>query len=144
VLAMVRNTGELALDMSRSLRLSAGPAGLSAGPFAPTFGTTLAIADTEPVTIQLENQLFAAPWDATVTLQSGLIQHTAYATITFPSVGASPPVSAHSLHRSGNSSHLSGWSLCCLVSQCSSSKLRRLGDEAAVACTGGNRRKWRQ
>ncbi len=92
VLATVHNTGGLALDMSGYLRLLAGPGGLSAGPFPATLGTTLAIGDTEPVTIPLGRQLPAGPWDAMITLQSGLIRHSAQATITFPEAGASPPV----------------------------------------------------
>jgi hypothetical protein len=92
VLATVRNTGGLALDMSGSLRLLAGPGGLSAGPFPANLGTTLGIGDTEPVTIPLSRQLPAGPWDALITLQSGLTSHTAQATITFPKVGTAPPV----------------------------------------------------
>jgi hypothetical protein len=97
VLATVRNTGGLALDMSGSLRLLAGPSGLSAGPFPATLGTTLGIGDTEPVTIPLDKQLPAGPWDAMITLESGLIRHTAQATITFPKVGVAPPVSTTSV-----------------------------------------------
>jgi hypothetical protein len=97
VLATVRNTGELALDMSGSLRLLAGPSGLSAGPFPATLGTTLGIGDTEPVTIPLDRQLPAGPWDAVITLQSGLIRHSAQATITFPGAGIAPAVKTRSV-----------------------------------------------
>jgi hypothetical protein len=99
VVATVHNTGGLALDMYGSLRLSSGPGGLSAGPFAASLGTTLGINATEPVTIVLNKQLPAGPWDAHITLSSGLLSHSARATITFPKVGAAPivfPTSTHS------------------------------------------------
>ncbi len=96
VLATVRNTGGRALDMSGTLQLAAGPGGLSAGPFTATLGTTLAIGDTEGVTFVLDKQLPAGPWDARITLLSGLLAHSAHATITFPIAGASPPVPAMS------------------------------------------------
>ena len=96
VLASVHNTGGRALDMNGTLRLSAGPGGLSAGPFPATLGTTLAIGDTEPVTIALDKRLPAGPWDARITLRSGLLERSARATITFPDTGASPPVNTTS------------------------------------------------
>jgi hypothetical protein len=80
----VHNTGGRALDMSGTLRISAGPGGLKAGPFPASLGTTLAIGDTEPVTILLDKQLPAGPWKARVDLHSGLVQRHAQATITFP------------------------------------------------------------
>ena len=92
VLATVHNTGGRALDMSGTLELSAGPGGLSAGPFPATLGTTLAIGDTQPVTIVLDEELPAGPWDARITLRSGLVERSARATITFPAAGASPSV----------------------------------------------------
>jgi hypothetical protein len=94
VLATVHNTGGRALDMSGTLELRNGPAGLRAGPYPAALGTTLAIGDTEAVTIVLDNRLPAGPWDALVTLNSGLLHRTARATITFPAVGTSPPVAA--------------------------------------------------
>lgn len=96
VLAAVRNTGGRALDMYGTLRLTGGPGGLSAGPFAASLGTTLAIGDTEPVTIVLDKQLPAGPWTARIVLSSGLLSHSARATITFPRVGAAPTVFATS------------------------------------------------
>jgi hypothetical protein len=92
VLATVHNSGALALDLSGTLRLSAGPGALSAGPFPATLGTTLGIGETEPVSIILDKQVPAGPWDAKITLQSGVLQRSAQATITFPASGASLPV----------------------------------------------------
>ena len=67
VVATVRNNGGRALDMSGTLRLASGPAGLSAGPFPATLGITLAIGDTEPVAVTLDKQLPAGPWDLVVS-----------------------------------------------------------------------------
>jgi hypothetical protein len=89
-IATVRNTGGRALDMNGTLQLTAGPGGLSAGPFPATLGTTLAIGDTEPVTIALDKRVPAGPWDAEITLRSGLIEHSARATITFPDTLGTP------------------------------------------------------
>jgi hypothetical protein len=84
VIARVHNTGGRALDMSGTLKLRAGPGGLSAGPFPAKLGTTLAIGETEPVTIALDERVPAGPWEARVTLRSGLIVRSTHATITFP------------------------------------------------------------
>ena len=92
VQASVHNTGGRALDINGSLWLSGGPGGLSAGPFPAAPGTTLAIGQTEPVTIALDKQLPAGPWDARITLRSGLLERSAVATITFPAAGAAPSV----------------------------------------------------
>jgi hypothetical protein len=92
VLALVTNTGGRALDISGELSLIDGPGGSSAGPFAVTLGTTLAIGATETVNIKLPRALPAGPWLATLTLHSGLLTETASATIKFPDVGTSPPV----------------------------------------------------
>jgi hypothetical protein len=100
VLASVHNTGALALDMSGTLQLSAGPGGIRAGPFLATLGTTLAIGDTEPVTIALNRQIPAGPWEASITLESGLLRRSAQAIITFPRIGVSPPVKTTSIRSS--------------------------------------------
>jgi hypothetical protein len=92
VLATVHNTGGRALDMNGTLQLLGGPGELSAGPFPATLGTTLGIGDTEPVTIAVDKRIPAGPWDARITLHSGLLERSARATITFPDTGASPPV----------------------------------------------------
>jgi hypothetical protein len=84
VIASVHNTGGRALDMSGTLQLSAGPGGLSAGPFPANLGTTLAIGATEPITIMLGRQVPDGPWHALVTLRSGLLERSARATISFP------------------------------------------------------------
>jgi hypothetical protein len=100
VVASVRNTGGRALDMSGSLRLTRGPGGLSAGPFAASLGVTLAIGATEPVAIVMNRYLPAGPWTAHITLRSGLVSRTASAVIRFPNVGVAAAVSTS---RSGHS-----------------------------------------
>jgi hypothetical protein len=92
VTATVRNVGGRAIDMSGTLSLAAGPGGLSAGPFPAVLGATLAPGDTGPVTITLDKQLPAGPWDAEISLRSGLVERSANATITFPDSGMSEPV----------------------------------------------------
>ncbi len=90
VVATVHNTGGRALDMYGTLQLTAGPGGLRAGPFPANLGVTLAIGDTEPIYIVLDKQIPAGPWDARVTLHSGLITSSARATITFPNIAPAP------------------------------------------------------
>jgi hypothetical protein len=92
ILAAVHNTGGRALDMNGTLELLNGPGALSAGPFPAILGTTLGRGDTESVVVALDPELPAGPWDATITLRSGLVERTAEATITFPEAGAAAPV----------------------------------------------------
>lgn len=96
VVATVHNTGGRALDMSGTLQLRSGPAGLNAGPFAADLGTSLAVGDTQPVTIALDERLPAGPWDAHLSLRSGVLDRSARATITFPTTGAASPVGTSS------------------------------------------------
>ena len=97
IVAQVRNTGGRALDMAGTLSLKAGPGGLSAGPFPASLGVTLAIGKTEPVTIALDDQLPAGPWDAKITMRSGLVERSAQATVTFPKSGSGPAVRTSSV-----------------------------------------------
>lgn len=92
IVADVQNTGGRALDMNGTLELTDGPGGLSAGPFPATLGSTLAVGATEPVTITLDQALPAGPWNARLTLESGLVERSAEATVTFPDAGVGPAV----------------------------------------------------
>jgi hypothetical protein len=94
VMATVHNTGGRALDMNGTLQLLDGPGGLNAGPFPAVLGTTLGVGETEPVTITLDEQVPAGPWDARIALNSGLLERKARASITFPDAGASEAVAA--------------------------------------------------
>ena len=97
VQVLVRNIGGRALDLTGQLKLSDGPGGLSAGPFDMTLGTTLGIGATEPITAALDDTLPNGPWRAHVTVRSGLLQHTAGATLTFPDgPGVAAPVAVES------------------------------------------------
>jgi hypothetical protein len=95
VTATVTNTGGRALDMSGELTLADGPAGLTAGPFPATLGTTIAPGDTEHVAVVLDEKLPNGPWDAHITLASGLLKVSADATITFPDKGIAGPVATY-------------------------------------------------
>jgi len=90
--ARVANTGARALDISGQLTLANGPGALTAGPFAATLGTTLGIGQSEIVRIVLDKRIPAGPWDATLTLMSGLTKVSGSATISFPDSGKNPAV----------------------------------------------------
>ncbi|HEV7948627.1 MAG TPA: hypothetical protein VGP24_02555 [Glaciihabitans sp.] len=87
LIATVTNTGGRAVDISGTVSLANGPSGLSAGPFTLTTATTLAPAESGQVTLVLDADLPNGPWDATVSLTSGLIVQSTTATITFPDAG---------------------------------------------------------
>lgn len=83
----VTNTGGRALDLTGQLALTEGPAGLSAGPFAAQQTTTLAPGATGQVMTLLDAELPNGPWNAELTLKSGLVENSVNATITFPESG---------------------------------------------------------
>lgn len=92
VQATVRNTGGRALDMSGDLTLTAGPGGLSAGPFSVELGTTLALGKSQTVKVVLDKALPAGPWKARIGLKSGLVERAAEGVIVFPdAAGARGP-----------------------------------------------------
>ncbi|MFB9163578.1 hypothetical protein [Arthrobacter psychrochitiniphilus] len=92
--ALVTNTGGRALDISGSLMLEKGPAGLSAGPFPLDKGVTIAPGESAPVRTSLSLEIPSGPWQATFTVKSGLITHESTATIVFPDAGQGPAVKA--------------------------------------------------
>lgn len=85
--ALVTNTGGRALDASGELSLSAGPGGLSAGPFAVRQAVTIAPGKTQNVTFTLPRELPNGPWTALIRLKSGLLERQASAPVTFPDAG---------------------------------------------------------
>jgi hypothetical protein len=96
VLAQVHNTGGRAVDLSGTLTLSAVSGELTGGPYPAQLGTTVAPGQSEPVTFTLTDQVGDGPWNATVTLRSGLNQETSRARITFPhAAGTAPAAAAH-------------------------------------------------
>ena len=96
VTAQVRNTGGRALDLSGELSLTDGPGGLSGGPFSAELGTTLGVGEVAPVTIVLDKELPNGPWQANLTLSSGILERSVSAEITFPDSGAGPAVPVES------------------------------------------------
>ena len=92
VVASVRNTGGRALDLSGSLELEGGPAGLRAGPFPAELGSTLPVGATGPVRVVIDAPIPVGPWDTTITLHSGLVERSASASLTIPETGSGEPV----------------------------------------------------
>ncbi|MHA7289684.1 COG1361 family protein [Arthrobacter sp. MDT3-24] len=87
VTAVVTNTGGRALDITGDLTLSKGPGGISAGPFSAQKALTLAPGKDGTVVTTLDPALPNGPWNAQLQLKSGLVEHEAAASITFPDSG---------------------------------------------------------
>ncbi|MDT7538013.1 MAG: hypothetical protein QOI82_1598 [Actinomycetota bacterium] len=94
VTATVTNTGGRAIDLTGKLNLTGGPGGLRAGPFAVDSLRTLGVKASGDVLVKLDKSLPAGPWLARMDMQSGRVQRSATATITFPDKGAAAPVKA--------------------------------------------------
>jgi hypothetical protein len=94
VVANVTNTGGRALDISGELNLRSTSGDLQAGPYPAELGATLAIGVSGPVTITIDTELPAGPWDAEITLRSGLVERSSVAELTFPAAGVLPAVPA--------------------------------------------------
>lgn len=94
VQATVHNTGQRALDISGKMRLSEGPGGLGAGPFPAQLGTTLAVNESAPVAVVLDERLPDGPWEVELLLESGRVHHTVTATLLFPGKPASWGIAA--------------------------------------------------
>jgi hypothetical protein len=84
VTALVHNTGQRAIDLAGDLKLTNGPSSLSAGPFAVRTPSTLKPGDNGTVTVALDRELPSGPWDARITLTSGLTSGSGTARLTFP------------------------------------------------------------
>jgi hypothetical protein len=84
VVATIHNSGQRTIDITGNLTLDKGPGGLQAGPFPVKLAPALGPGDSATVAVQLGKQLPRGPWRAHLRLRSGLIQHVAVATITFP------------------------------------------------------------
>jgi hypothetical protein len=91
VVADVRNTGKRTLSIGGMLTLSDGPGGLRAGPFPVKLAAPVAPGMSESAAVALDGSLPRGPWRAEVELNSGFIQRSAVATITFPAVAPIPP-----------------------------------------------------
>ena len=86
VVATVRNNGKRTLSIGGTLMLSDGPGGLQAGPIPVKLAAPLAPGMSAPATIALDGTLPSGPWRAELQLNSGFIEHSAVATISFPAV----------------------------------------------------------
>lgn len=87
IAATVRNTGGRALDLVGEVRLTNGPAGLSAGPFPAEFGGTVGIGAAAQATVRLGKDVPDGPWDVTLKVDSGLVSHEISGRLTFPEAG---------------------------------------------------------
>jgi hypothetical protein len=83
VRAIVHNTGGRAVDFSGTLKLSEVTGGLTGGPYQAQLGTTLAPGQSEPVLFLLTGQVGNGPWNATVSLRSGLNRESFRGPVTF-------------------------------------------------------------
>jgi hypothetical protein len=81
--ARVRNTGGRAVDLSGTARLTAGPGNTSAGPYQARQVETLAPGQSGAITFLPARGLPSGPWQAAVTLVSGLTVRKATATVLF-------------------------------------------------------------
>jgi hypothetical protein len=84
IVARVHNTGGLAVDLSGQVRLTAGPGGITAGPFREQQVVTLAPGQSGDLLFAESKDLPGGSWRATVSLVSGLNTATAQSIIQFP------------------------------------------------------------
>ena len=89
----VTNTGGVALDVRGTVQLTGGPGGLQAGPFNAVNVDTIAPSQSNPATFKLSKTLPVGPWQAAITMVSGLITKTENVTLTFKN-GAPTPATA--------------------------------------------------
>lgn len=94
IVATATNTGGRALDIAGSVTLTDGPAGLSAGPVESTRAQSVAPGQTGQIVFRFDSSLPVGPWNAEVSLRSGLLVREAAAPITFPESGEGTAVDA--------------------------------------------------
>jgi hypothetical protein len=85
IVAHADNTGGRAVDLSGTVRLTAGPGGTSAGPFTGR-GITLAPGQSGNVTFTPPKSLPNGPWQASVSLVSGVTTVTATDSVQFAGI----------------------------------------------------------
>ena len=83
ILVHVDNTGGRAVDLNGTARLAGGPGNSNAGPFRAQQIITLSPGQSGNVTFAPLRSLPNGPWQAKVTLVSGLTAATATATVVF-------------------------------------------------------------
>jgi len=79
----VRDTGQRAIDLGGSMRLSDGPGNANAGPFPFQSGLTLAPGQSGTIRAVLARATPDGPWRALVRLESGTTTQQAQAVIQF-------------------------------------------------------------
>jgi hypothetical protein len=79
----VDNTGGRAVDLDGTMRLTGGPGGTSAGPFPSQQIITLAPGQSGNMSFAPPKSLPDGPWQAKVTLVSGITTGTATGTVQF-------------------------------------------------------------
>jgi hypothetical protein len=89
ILAGVDDTGGRAVDLHGTVRLTGGPGDTSAGPFPQREFVSLAPGQSGNMTFAPPKVLSDGPWQASVTVDSGLTTATATATIRFAAPVAS-------------------------------------------------------
>lgn len=87
IVAAISNTGGRALDPSGTVELSGGPGGISTTPVKGS-GGSIAPGQSGTVTFTLDPALPAGPWQAAVTITSGLVSKTSAVELTFPEQGS--------------------------------------------------------
>jgi hypothetical protein len=87
VVANITNTGGRALDPSGTVELSGGPGGISSTPVKGS-GGSIAPGQSGSVTFTLDPAIPAGPWQAAVTVTSGLVNKTSNVELTFPDQGS--------------------------------------------------------
>jgi hypothetical protein len=91
IVARVDNTGGRAVDLNGTARLTGGPGNTAAGPFRAQQIITLAPGQSGNMTFGPPKNLPNGPWQASITLVSGLTVSTATATIQFAALVTSHP-----------------------------------------------------
>jgi hypothetical protein len=89
IVVHVDNTGGRAVDLDGSVRLTDGPGGSSAGPFASRQIITLAPGQSGNMSFAPPKSLPDGPWRAKVTLTSGITTNVATGTVRFAALTAS-------------------------------------------------------
>ena len=89
ILARVDNTGGRAVDLNGTASLTGGPGGTSAGPFPARQIITLAPGQSGTMSFTPPKTLPHGPWQAKVTMVSGITTSTGTQTIQFGSLVAS-------------------------------------------------------
>lgn len=91
ILVHVDNTGGRAVDLNGTARLTGGPGNTSAGPFRAQQIITLAPGQSGNMTFGPPESLPNGPWQASITLVSGLTTSAATASIQFGALVPSHP-----------------------------------------------------